>query len=217
MNFYLILAFSASVFIPGMIGLIRLPQMETRYYPFVCFIWAGCFNEGISIALAMNGKSNYINSNIYVLAASLLLTWFFERNGMFGKARTTYYSLLASLILVWLVEVFWLKHITEITSYFRIIFSFIITLLSIRMVNSILVSGTGEIKRNTIFLICMAFSFYFTYRVLVEAFWIYGLKSSMNFQLLILNVSVFVNLFTNLIYAIALLWIPEKKPSILPY
>lgn len=217
MNFYLILAFSASVFIPGIIGLFRYPEMETRYYPFIYFIWAGCINEGISITLTMNGKSNYINSNLYVLIASLFLTRFFEKNGLFGKTRAVFYLILATYISVWLLEVLIFKDITEITSYFRILFSFITTLLSISMINSILISGTGEIKKDTIFMICLAFSFYFTYRVLVEAFWIYGLESSLSFQLLILNVSVFVNLFTNLIYALVLLWIPRRKLSILPY
>lgn len=217
MNFYVVLLFSASVYIPGIIGLIRLPKMETRYYPFLYFIWAGCINEGISITLTMNHKSNYINSNLYVLVASLFLTWFFKRNGLFGKARAAYYSLLATFTIVWLAEVLIIKDITEITSYFRILFSFITALLSISMINSILISGTDEIKKNMLFMICLAFTFYFTYRVLVEAFWIYGLKSSLDFQLLVLNVSVFVNLFTNLIYAVALLWIPRKQPSILPY
>lgn len=190
--------------------------MEMRYYPFLYFIWAGCINEGISIVLVMNGRSNYINSNLYVLIAALCIIWFFERNGLFEKAHYIFYSFLLVYLIFWLIEVLWLRNIMEITSFFRIFFSFITTLLSIRMINSILVSGVGEIRKNAPFLICLAFTFYFLYRVLVEAFWIYGLESSIHFQLLILDVSVYVNLFTNLIYAIALLWIPKKKPSILP-
>lgn len=216
MNFYLILAFSASVFIPGIIGLIRYQKMEKQYYPFVYFIWAGCINEGISIVLAMNGNSNYINSNLYVLVAALSLTWFFKRIGLFGRTRSFFYAIMASFIIIWLVEVLWLKDINEITSIFRILFSFAITLMSITLINTLLISDTEKLLHNPLFIISTAFAIFFTYRGIVEAFWIYGLKSSTSFQLLIWNISVYVNLFTNLIYAVAILWIPKKQPSILP-
>lgn len=216
MNFYLILVFSASVFIPGIIGLIRYPTMDSRYYPFIYFIWAGCINEGISIALAMKSMSNYINSNIYVLLASLLLVWFFKEQRLFDRRRAEPYIVLFVFTCVWLIEVLFLKGIKEISSYFRIVFSIGVALMSIRLINTLLVSGTERIMQNALFLICLLFTFYFTYKVIVEAFWIYGLESSTSFQLLIWNISVYVNLFTNLIYAVAILWIPKRQLSILP-
>lgn len=216
MNFYLILVFSASVFIPGIIGLIRYPYVDSRYYPFIYFIWAGCINEAISIALAMKSMSNYINSNIYVLLASLLLVWFFKEQRLFERSRAEFYMMLFIFSSVWLTEVLYLKGIEEISSYFRIIFSLGVVLMSIRLINTLLVAGTERILRNALFLICLLFTFYFTYKVIVEAFWIYGLKSSTSFQLLIWNISVYVNFFTNLIYAVAILWIPKRQLSILP-
>jgi hypothetical protein len=216
MNFYLILVFSASVFIPGIIGLIRFQKMDTHYYPFLYFIWAGCVNEAISIALAMKSMSNYINSNIYVLLAAFFLTWFFKEQRLFDRYKGAFFLMLFTFITVWLIEVFLWKGIKEISSYFRIVFSLGVVFMSIRMINTILVSGNQKILQNALFLLCLLFTFYFTYKVIVEAFWMYGLKSSTSFQLLIWNISVYVNLFTNLIYAVAILWIPRKQLSILP-
>lgn len=189
--------------------------METHYYPFLYFIWAGCINEAISIALAMKSMSNYINSNIYVLVASLLLAWFFKEHKLFNRYKGSFYLVLFTFIAVWLVEVFFWKGIKEISSYFRIVFSLGVVFMSIRMINTILISGNERISKNALFLLCLLFTFYFTYKVIVEAFWMYGLRSSTSFQLLIWNISVYVNLFTNLIYAVAILWIPRKQLSIL--
>lgn len=85
------------------------------------------------------------------------------------------------------------------------------------MINSILVSGIRKMMKYALFLICLAFTIYFTYKIIVEAFWLYGLESSTSFQLLVWNITVFVNLIANLMYALAIVWIPKKKPSILPY
>lgn len=160
--------------------------------------------------------SNYINSNIYVLLASLLLVWFFKEQRLFERNRAEFYMMLFIFSSAWLAEVLFLKGIEEISSYFRIIFSLGVVLMSIRLINTLLVSGPERILRNALFLICLLFTFYFTYKVIVEAFWIYGLRSSTSFQLLIWNISVYVNLFTNLIYAVAILWIPKRQLSILP-
>lgn len=198
--------------------MIRYPKTETLYYPFLYFIWAGCINELISTIMIMSRQSNYISSNSYVFLASLFLLWFFKSNGLYKKREPVFYAVLAALITLWLFESFWLINIKEqIGTYFRIFFSFITILMSIQLINTMLVAGTDNLIKNPVFLISLAFILYFTFKTLVEGFWIYGLKSSESFQLLIWNISVFVNLFTNLIYALALLWMPRKKPSILLY
>lgn len=218
MNFYTYALLSASVYIPGLIGLVRFPKIDSNYYPFLYFIWSGCINELISFIMIMSSKSNYISSNSYVFLASLFLLWFFRNNDLFKNRMPAFYSLLAALITLWLFESFWIIDIEEqIGTYFRIFYSFLTILLSIQLINSLLVAGTNNLIRNALFLICLALILYFTFKTLVEAFWIYGLRSSESFQLLIWNISVFINLFTNLIYALALLWIPKKKPSILLY
>lgn len=217
MNFYVLLLFSASVFIAGITGLIRFRKIEPSYYPFLFFIWIGCINELITILLIMKGKSNYINNNIYVLSAALLILWFFKKNGTFAKTKMLFYTLLTILLALWVAESFFIKDIVkEISSYFRIVSSFIIILLSISTINSILIDVSGRIIKNPMFLISLAFLFYFTYKVLIEAFWIYGLESSENFRILVYDILAYINLITNLTYALAVLWIPKKQPSILP-
>jgi hypothetical protein len=218
MNFYVVLLFSASVYLPGIIGLMRFRKIDPHYYPFLYFIWAGCINELISFIMIMSRKSNYISSNSYVFLAAIFITWFFKQTGLFKNRSSLFLFILAALTLLWLYESFILLDMRQqIGTYFRIFFSFITILMSIRMINSQLVEGVQPLLKNALFIISLAFTLYFTFKVLVEAFWIYGLKSSEDFQLLVWNISVFVNLFTNLIYGLALLWIPKKQPSILPY
>jgi hypothetical protein len=51
----------------------------------------------------------------------------------------------------------------------------------------------------------------------VHSFWIYGLTNSRNFLATIYLIMFYVNLFANLTFAVGLLWIPKKQPSLLPF
>jgi hypothetical protein len=66
------------------------------------------------------------------------------------------------------------------------------------------------------FLICNAFIIYFTFKILVEAFWLYGVNESVNFQAMVFDISSYINVFTNLIYALAVLWMPMKRVFTMP-
>lgn len=217
MNFYVVVLLSASVYIAGIIGLVRFRKLKQNYYPFIFFIWAGCINELISFSLVMNKDYTYINSNIYVLVASVLILIFFKTNDLFKGSRVLYYAILSAFIAVWLYESFFRINIhKQIASYFRIFSSLVIILLSISLINSILLSSKERISKYAPFLICVGFILFYIYKTIVEAFSIYGLQSSQDFQLFVWYISVFVNFISNLIYALAVLWIPKKQPSILP-
>lgn len=217
MNFYVVVLLSASVYIAGIIGLVRFRKLKQNYYPFIFFVWAGCINELISFLLVMNKDYTYINSNIYVLVASVLILIFFKTNDLFKDNRLLYYAIFSAFIAVWLYESFFRINIhKQIASYFRIFSSLVIILLSISLINSILLSSKERISKYAPFLICVGLILFYTYKTIVEAFSIYGLESSQDFQLYVWYISVFVNFIANLIYALAVLWIPKKQPSILP-
>lgn len=73
-----------------------------------------------------------------------------------------------------------------------------------------------NILKNSIFLICAGFILYYTYKVFVGLFWLYGLNKSMEFTLNIVIIMIYINFITNLIYALAFLWMPTKHRFSLP-
>jgi hypothetical protein len=56
---------------------------------------------------------------------------------------------------------------------------------------------------------------FFTYAATVESFWIYGISSSGNFASRVYYIMVVINLICNLVFALAMLWIPKRQRFIL--
>ena len=215
MNFYLSVVSGYSLLIPGVISIFRLNVITDTYYPFILFIFLGCLNEAVSIFLATNGFHTIINSNIYVIMACILLIHFFKNNKLFKDRPPLYFMVLALSITLWVLETFLMRNINEVSSYFRIYYSFLIVILSITTINKIIISEAGELPGNSLFLICVCFICYYTFKVLIEAFLIYGIKYSNIVLVNIYNILTYVNLIINLLYALAIVWIPRKQISLL--
>jgi hypothetical protein len=213
-SFTVLLSFSNTI--AGIIGLIRFRKIDNTYRPFLYFIWMGCLNDLLSVILITRGIYTIPNNNVYVLLEAMMITWFFYRLQLFKKSTVSFFILLALYGIVWALETFVLRSINEISLYFRIFYSFSIVLMSITSINYLLTSETRNLLKNSLFLICVAFINYFTFKVLINSFWIYGLTKSNTFRLQIYTVLMYLNFITNLIYALAVLWIPKKQPSILP-
>lgn len=215
MDYTLVRVFAYSIALAAVIGIIRCRQIDPVYYPFLFLIWLGLFNEGLSHFLTWKGYHNTINSNIFALAESLLITWFFKRLGLFDRKPLTFYVLSIFFILAWLIDNF-RSNFSHVSSYFIICFSFAISLMSVSMINMLIAKTKKLLIRNATFLICLGFITYYTYSVLVEIFFLYGLEeSSKEFSKSVYRILIWINLVVNLIYALAILWAPRRHGYLL--
>lgn len=213
-DFTVFVGFSISIAV--LIGWIRFKHLDQAYLPFLILITLGLSNEVLSFIVIKMKKSNAINFNVYTLLELVFLNWQFKQWKLFGKKNNWYYIILISSILFWLIENFVWKTINSFNSFFVIYSSYIILLMSITMINRLVLKEQDLLIKNPVFLICIGFLFYFTYAVLVEAFWVTGYADSDVFRTRIYSILVYVNLMANLIYAIAVLWMPTKPKFILP-
>ena len=216
MNFTLKLVLSFCIVIPAAIGIFRFRIIDPAYRPFIFCIWIGCCNEIISYLLMRNGHSNAINTNLYALIESLLFTLQFKRWGLFGRRKLLFISIIAFLCAAWLVENIIISAITQFDSYFLIAYSSMLCFMSIAMINRLIGTERGSLFKNPEFLICITFVIYYTFSVLSETFWIYGLGESVTFTQHIENISVVTNLVANLLYSFAIIWMPTKRRFTLP-
>ena len=213
----LIVVFSFSIAIAAIIGWIRFKKMNPTYYPFVICIWIGFLNEIISYFVIRSGHSNAINNNIYVLVEAILFTLQFKRWGLFQYNKWLFPLLIVLFIITWLAQNFYLSRISFFRSEFRILYSFALVLMSISQLNKILSREKKSLLKNSIFLICIGFILYYTYKIIVEAFWVYGLNNSRDFRNNVYLIMAYINLISNLIYAMAILWTPAKHRFSLPF
>ena len=215
MNFILGSIFSFTILIAGIIALIRFRQIHKTYYLFLYFVWLACLNELLSYFLATTKHSTFLNNNIYVLFESLLIILFLKKRLSAMKYNIIFHILIVSIIGAWGYENLILGKIFTVSSYFRVYYSFVLVLLSITTINKLLSTVRTNIFANSVFLICIGFILYFTIKILVEIFWLYGIYNQ-NFQSLVYNIIIYINLFTNLIYALAILWMPKKQIFTMP-
>jgi len=189
--------------------------MDESYYPFLYFIEIGCLNEILSFILIKTHHHTVLNNNVYILLESLIITWFFKRIGLFKRSETLFIGIIISFIIFWTFQMLQLRNLENFYLYFRIYYSIVIVFMSIATINKIMIVANKNLLKNATFIICTGFVIYFTYCAIIYTFWLYGLSKTDEFRILILKILAYINLFCNLIYAIALIWIPRHRPSIL--
>jgi hypothetical protein len=215
MNSLLVSLISYSNIIAGIICIYRFKKLQSTYYPFVTLVFLGITNEIVSSIFISQKLHTIVNNNIYVLVEASLISWFFRSMGLYKKHHA-FLLIIIVLNSFWLSEIF-LKGIHHQLVYFRVFYSFIVVLQSISMINLLLLTENQTSLKNPTLLICISFIAYFTLNTLVNTFWLYGLGKSEEFLLKIHIIMMYTNLFTNLMLALAVLWIPKKQPSILPF
>lgn len=199
-----------SIFISGIIALIRFKRIRDSYKPFVYLIWIGCCNEALTEYIARLGYYNFVNSTIYALFESLLLLWFFKRLGVF-KRKIFFQFLIVVFVSLWIAETFLLGQFgTKFTYYFNAVYFFSIVVLSIQAINELLFTEK-ELLKNPTFLICIGLIVFFTYGIIVRMFWLFNLNISDIFLKSVHSILVVINLLTNLIYALAVLWMQKRQ------
>jgi hypothetical protein len=211
MNYYIATIFSFTIVIAAIIGWIRYAKMDPAFYPFLFLVSIATINEVISFIVIQHRQSNALNANIYSLLESILICWQFKKWKFFSRNETLFYILVSLLTAMWLFENFYLSSIFSFDSYFNITYGLMICFMSVRLINQMVLVDKTNLQSNPIFLICFCFSVFYMYSSLIEIYWIWGLGGSKSFRLNIYRIFSYINLFSNLTYAIAMLWIPRKR------
>ncbi|HEY6953969.1 MAG TPA: hypothetical protein VI385_01940 [Flavisolibacter sp.] len=208
---------SFSIFIAGIIGIFRFADIREIYRPFIYLVWIGCVTEVLNTYFAYVYHNNLAISAIYSLCESLFLLWFFSRLGLFKKRSRLLYLIGGLFVTIWLVDTFLSSHLTQnLPFYFDIIYSFTIVILSITAINNLLFTERA-LLRNPTFLICIGLLIYFTYIIIQRTFLLYGLNDSIDFRRSVQRILALVNCFSNLVYAVAVLYMHKRKAFTLSF
>jgi hypothetical protein len=211
-NYTVLTILSFSILIAGVIGIIRFAQIRDIYRPFIYLIWIGCVTEIMSMYFAHVYHNNLAVGAIYRLCESLFLLWFFSKLGVFKKHGKVLYVLGGIFVAIWLADNFLSSHLTKkVTFYFDIVYALSIVLLAIRAINDLLFTEK-ELLKNPTFLICIGLVIFFTYQIIQRMFWLYGLRESVDFRRSVLSILQIINCLTNLIYALAIVWMRKRQP-----
>jgi hypothetical protein len=194
--------------VPAIIAAVRLPNISSEFDPFLIFIWLNAFNVGFGNIIEPLGYYNIVHYNIWFLSDAFILLWLFKKWNLF-ESKKLYYSIGIMFAICWAAETIFLSKFTgDFNSYFRILYSFIVILLSKANINPL---------KNSIFLICCTFVLLNTITVIGEAFFAYNLILGNKFRMYMEDLITFINVLCSLFFALIILWMPKKQAFILQY
>jgi hypothetical protein len=210
MNHIQVVLFSSTILLAAVIAVIKFKNIDRSFYPFLMLTWVASLNEIISLVVSMLGYSTTLNNNIYILAEALLILWQFKEWNLFCSYRNSYRLINSILILVWILEDYNITALGKLTMHFRLLYSLLIVIMSIHLNTRLVFIYKKNLVTSPVFLICSGFTVFFTYKILIEVFWMYGLKSSVNFRNNVYIILIWINGLINILYSVALLCIPAK-------
>ncbi len=206
-----------SILLPLVVSILRYKKIGSIYLPFILLIWIGCLNELVGEIVVSKGYSNAVSSNIYSLIEAIIILWLFRQMDAPRFIKKIFHYVALGFCIVWTLEnVFIGKFGVYFNSYFNMVSGFVIVLISINAINEILVKEKDLLK-NPLFLLCTGFIIYFTYRTLIEAFWIYGQDIGEQFMSKVFSIHSWINLVCNIIFALAILWMQKRQAFTLRY
>jgi hypothetical protein len=200
---------SQLVIIPLLIGLIRCNRTVDSFQPFLLLLSLAFLSEMISfICISVLDTSNAVPSNLYGLAECIVIIYQFYVWGFLKRRRFLFYGLLAGLLTLWSTENIILGKIEMFSPWFRVTYAFITVLLSINEINYLIVRDNKNLVKNSRFLVCLGFIIFFIYQIIYEASLFVGSDTVLTLRVIFMF--NYINAFVNLIYAIAVLFIPVK-------
>jgi hypothetical protein len=208
---------SYSIAFAAVIGLIRLPRLPRAYQPFIFITILSLVNEVISHTLILHRKSNAVAINIFGLIDAVLWFWQFANWNIKSKRLMIIKATFITLILLWVVENIIFRKLFTFGCIYPITLSFLIVIFSAIQLGREIAQEKGNLLVSPKFLICCGTILFYTYRILVECFYVPGISKSNIFFGNVFIILSFVNFIVNLLFALAVLWIPEKQKFSVPY
>ncbi|MBC7828225.1 MAG: hypothetical protein H7122_10805 [Chitinophagaceae bacterium] len=216
LSYALIVAFSYSIVLAMIIGLVRFRKIIRTYRPFILILILSFVGELLNTLLSYYFRNNALSANIYVLVECYLWLWQFYWWGAFKKKPYKVWLLVSVLTIIWMLENILMQKIWTFSSIFRISYAFVLIFLCIDQLNDMIVNERKALLRSSRFLICLGVVFFYSYKIMVEAFYLFELTLSGAFHSYLYYILVYMNLFVNLVFALAALWIPTRQRFTLP-
>lgn len=205
---------SLSIVFAAILGVIRFRKMDPAYHPFVYY---ACLSVLVEIPVYILLSHNLIHIvptvyNLFALAEFYLLTRMFHNWGLFKRNKNIFFSIITLAFLLFAGTLYIRGY--DKTNYFaRIVNSFALIFFSISSFNTMILNERNNIFKNAKFWICIGMVIFFTYLILVntEQLSFLNIKRTKDFENKVWLISAYSNLFVNLLYAVAVIWIPRKK------
>jgi hypothetical protein len=205
---------SISIVFAAVTGLLKWKIMDPADRPVVTGWWLILLTETLRYLLIRRGHYTIEVYNLYIVC--LMWIYFYQFYSWGQISRQVLLIAVFGLTALWLADHFILNgyQLPNRRYIFRISFSFGLLLLAINCINGQIMTERMALWKNHRFLICMAMSMYYIYRILVDVFSLGSFSNPFVTQITNLN-RIILHIYYSILF-LAALWIPRKKKFILP-
>jgi hypothetical protein len=208
--------FSLSIGLAVIIGIVRFRRIDSAYYPFIYNTIVALVVEVLNRILTEKGypRAFILVLNIFSYIDFFLFLWLFHNWGLFNRKKSTFITIASVFFIIWLLNNLLVTGFVKHNLYFFILYSFALIFFSVNTFNKEVVHERSSIFRNAKFWICLGVIIFYSFFIVVAST---GLSLfthsnlSVEFRRGLQAISVFSNLLVNLLYAVAVIWIPRKK------
>jgi len=205
---------SLSIIFAAILGVIRFRKMDPAYHPFVYYCCISVLVE-ILVYLLLSGNMQYLVGTVYNIFGVVefwLLIRLFYNWGLFKRKKSVFIAInLFSVLLR--AGTLYIRGYDKINYFASIVNAFALIFFSISAFNRMILNERKNIFKNAKFWICIGIIIYYTCFILVstEKLSFLHLNPSKNFDYKVWQINAYANLLVNLLYAVAVVWIPRKK------
>jgi hypothetical protein len=140
------------------------------------------------------------------------------RNWGTSSRRFSRYRLIAIAVSgVWLLDNIVVHQLGTTNSLYRLCYALVLAFLSVDQINHVVFMERKRMFKNPKFIICCGLLIFFIFKALTESFFVFKLGLSLEFFSKFYLVLVVVNAIVNVIYTLAILWMPTKQNFSLRY
>jgi hypothetical protein len=207
--------FSLSIGFAVIIGIVRFRRIDSAYYP---LIYNAVIALGVEILNKILTEKGYTDAFVFVLNVFsyidfFLFLWLFHNWGLFNRKKSAFITIAGIFFLIWLSEGIFKTGFIKLNLYFFMLYAFALIFFSVNTFNKAVVNERSSIFRNPKFWICLGIIIFYSFFIVTVTTGISMFKNnvSVQFRRDLQAISVFSNLLVNLLYAVAIIWIPRKK------
>ncbi len=213
-TFHLLTISAFSIALPAVASLFRARLWYTRYLAFSILLWIGLLNEGLSYVLILDKGSNLCNGNLYSGIEFFFLLYLFSKISML-KVRL-YWILGIILLAVWIFDNLIWHSLNNENALFRLLSGYCVLYMGVDRGNQlVLMEHSPQYKQIELWL-CVSLVIHFMYKSFLSIFNLFPLGISPEFYAKLWLIFSVVNLVTNILYFITIIWIPKRKDYTLP-
>lgn len=212
---------SLSIVFAVLIGIVRFRKVDQSYYPFLYRVFLVLVIEVAARVLLLSAEPKIFTTvlNVFSIIDFCLFTWLFHNWQLFNRNKTVFMGVLGAGIIAWVIITLIVNPFTTTNFYFRILYSFALIAFSVNTFNKAVVHDRGNIFRNPKFWICLGIIIFYTFFILVCVvnLSLFQQNISRLFRRNLQEIGVYSNILANLLYAVAIIWIPRKQNFTMPF